>query len=347
MDKGACRLLRQCHGCRHRRGDFDSWAQVWASAGSVRLALESMARQPESAGQIQTAMLIIAALLEGATFFSLIICILMATQSVVRSRDLSRFPCSRLHSLISVVLVRGCVLIMPMGTALRPNVDVEPTTVAVTVEDAKGHAAHAYLQPQQCPTNGSTSSALVNERKVIRMVQQKPVNILDLSAGAGHLDAWWFSGCSSGSSRKSAWGPMLEGLHKREETIQGALTDAQKARDEAKGVRDEVKRRLDQIGEEIRNLMDDARRKAESLTADMTAKARQEIQADRDRLLREIGLEKDKALKELLDQTAHLATLVSAKTIRRQLSPEDHRRLIDEALVELRKAGAANGAVRV
>jgi len=41
-------------------------------------ALESMARQPEVAGKIQTAMLIIAALLEGATFFSLIVCIQVA-----------------------------------------------------------------------------------------------------------------------------------------------------------------------------------------------------------------------------------------------------------------------------
>ena len=41
-------------------------------------ALESMARQPEAADKVQTAMLIIAALLEGATFFSLIVCILMA-----------------------------------------------------------------------------------------------------------------------------------------------------------------------------------------------------------------------------------------------------------------------------
>ena len=39
-------------------------------------ALESMARQPEIAGKIQTAMIVIAALLEGATFFALLICIL-------------------------------------------------------------------------------------------------------------------------------------------------------------------------------------------------------------------------------------------------------------------------------
>ena len=39
-------------------------------------ALESMARQPEVAPRIQTAMIIIAALLEGATFFALAICLL-------------------------------------------------------------------------------------------------------------------------------------------------------------------------------------------------------------------------------------------------------------------------------
>ena len=41
-------------------------------------ALESMARQPETAARVQTAMIIIGALLEGATFFALIICIQLA-----------------------------------------------------------------------------------------------------------------------------------------------------------------------------------------------------------------------------------------------------------------------------
>jgi F-type H+-transporting ATPase subunit c len=41
-------------------------------------ALESMARQPETAGRVQTAMIIIGALLEGATFFALIVCIQLA-----------------------------------------------------------------------------------------------------------------------------------------------------------------------------------------------------------------------------------------------------------------------------
>jgi F-type H+-transporting ATPase subunit c len=39
-------------------------------------AVESMARQPEVAGNIQTAMIISAALIEGVTFFALIVCIM-------------------------------------------------------------------------------------------------------------------------------------------------------------------------------------------------------------------------------------------------------------------------------
>jgi F-type H+-transporting ATPase subunit c len=42
-------------------------------------AVEGMSRQPEAAGNIQTAMLISAALIEGATFFALIVCMLFNT----------------------------------------------------------------------------------------------------------------------------------------------------------------------------------------------------------------------------------------------------------------------------
>jgi F-type H+-transporting ATPase subunit c len=39
-------------------------------------AVESMARQPEVAGNVQTAMIVAAALIEGVTFFGLIVCLL-------------------------------------------------------------------------------------------------------------------------------------------------------------------------------------------------------------------------------------------------------------------------------
>ncbi|MBN1827179.1 MAG: ATP synthase F0 subunit C [Candidatus Eisenbacteria bacterium] len=55
-----------------------------AGYGIARLAtaaLESMGRQPEAAGDLRTSMIIAAALIEGVAFFSLVICMLLATKS--------------------------------------------------------------------------------------------------------------------------------------------------------------------------------------------------------------------------------------------------------------------------
>jgi F-type H+-transporting ATPase subunit c len=41
-------------------------------------AMEASGRQPEVAGMVRVSMLIAAALIEGATFFALVICILLA-----------------------------------------------------------------------------------------------------------------------------------------------------------------------------------------------------------------------------------------------------------------------------
>ena len=54
-------------------------ALIGAGIGIGRIgasAVEAMARQPEASGKIQTAMIISAALVEGVTFFALIVCML-------------------------------------------------------------------------------------------------------------------------------------------------------------------------------------------------------------------------------------------------------------------------------
>jgi len=56
-------------------------AVIGGGAGIGRLAASAMdgiARQPQSGGNIQTAMIIAAALIEGATLFALVICIILA-----------------------------------------------------------------------------------------------------------------------------------------------------------------------------------------------------------------------------------------------------------------------------
>ncbi|MEK6757406.1 MAG: ATP synthase F0 subunit C [Bacteroidota bacterium] len=54
-----------------------------AAFGIGKLAaatMEATGRQPEVAGQVRTSMIISAALIEGATFFALAICIILATK---------------------------------------------------------------------------------------------------------------------------------------------------------------------------------------------------------------------------------------------------------------------------
>lgn len=51
-------------------------AAAWGIGKIGQSAMESIARQPESAGNIRTAMLIIGALVEGACLFAILVCLL-------------------------------------------------------------------------------------------------------------------------------------------------------------------------------------------------------------------------------------------------------------------------------
>ena len=132
-----------------------------------------------------------------------------------------------------------------------------------------------------------------------------------------------------------AWKPMLAGLQQREQHIRTAQEEAKRDREEAQRLRDEVQRKLDGAAAEVRDLLDQGRREAQHLQDDMISKTRSEIQSERDRLRREIETARDQALQSIMNRAGQLATLVSAKVIRRELTGDDHRRLVDEALKDL------------
>ena len=50
---------------------------------------------------------------------------------------------------------------------------------------------------------------------------------------------------------------------------------------------------------------------------------------------REIEAAKDSALHEISQQAIDLAAMMSSKAMKRQITPDDHRRLLDESLAEL------------
>lgn len=138
---------------------------------------------------------------------------------------------------------------------------------------------------------------------------------------------------------KFAWKPMLQGLEHRERAIQTALHEAQQAREEAARLRSQFEEQLHKANDQARSILDEARRAAERTTAEMTAEAHKKMQAEHDRLQREMNLAYDQARRDLQTQAAQLATLVAGKVIRRQMNHDDHRQLIDEALAELRQTG--------
>lgn len=139
---------------------------------------------------------------------------------------------------------------------------------------------------------------------------------------------------------KFAWRPMLEGLQKREDSIRQALEEAEKARAEAAALRSQHQVEMNKVQETVRGIMEEAHRNATRTTEEMITKARSEIQTERDRLRREIEVARDQALQEIWGQAASLATMVASKAVRKELTSADHHRLVDEAINELRQAGA-------
>jgi F-type H+-transporting ATPase subunit b len=140
--------------------------------------------------------------------------------------------------------------------------------------------------------------------------------------------------------KKFAWGPMLQGLQGREERIRGALEEAQTARDEAQKLRNDLQAEMNKVYDKIREMMDEARREGQAAKDNMVAEGKTEIQAERDRSLREIERDFEAKKQELWNQTAQLATLISAKALGRSVNEADHRHLVDEALAEMRNTSA-------
>lgn len=135
--------------------------------------------------------------------------------------------------------------------------------------------------------------------------------------------------------RAKAWGPILEGLKKREETIRTSLEEAKKTRDEMVAIQAKFQKELAEAHQQIPKLMEEARKKAEEMTNEMRAKGMADVQVERERLRREMDIAKDQALKELWEQTAMLASVLSTKALGRTVTPDDHSRLLDDAMKEI------------
>jgi F-type H+-transporting ATPase subunit b len=186
-------------------------------------------------------------------------------------------------------------------------------------------------------------TALLKEGKVHELAPDKgPPNLMALAFDLGLWTIVVFL-LLYAILKKKAWGPMLEGLQKREENILNALSEAKKANEEAQTLRVQLQKDHDSAAQKVAEMLEKARRDSEQAFNEKMKKADAEIQEKRNRVLREVETAKDQALQELLHTQAQLATLISAKTIRKNLTVDDHRQQVDEALADMKTAAAGGG----
>lgn len=134
---------------------------------------------------------------------------------------------------------------------------------------------------------------------------------------------------------KFAWGPLLQGLQQREEFIRDSLEGARKDREEAAAQLQEYSAKLDAARGEASGLVEEARRAGEGVKTRLEQDARDEAEKIVERARREIELAKKAAIKDLYAAGAELATSVASKVLEREVSPQDHERLIAESIDRL------------
>lgn len=138
-----------------------------------------------------------------------------------------------------------------------------------------------------------------------------------------------------------AWPQIRAGLDKREAHIAHAHEEAKAAKLAADTARKELDAKMAEANDQIRTMIDKARADAQATASEELARGKAELAAEKNRLRDEMARARDQALQEIWTQGATLATLISAKTIRKQLTQEDHHALVEDALKEFRAAAQA------
>jgi len=142
---------------------------------------------------------------------------------------------------------------------------------------------------------------------------------------------------------KFAWGPILNTLQSRESFIHEALAKAKHDRDAAEARLREYEERLASARAEATAIVEEGRRDADVVRRKIEADAKHEADKMIDRARREIQIATVTATRELYDLSAKLATGMAARVIGRELSAQDHERLIAEAIDGITD-GAGGGA---
>lgn len=132
--------------------------------------------------------------------------------------------------------------------------------------------------------------------------------------------------------------PVLKMLDQRREDVANSLEEARRAREEAAQLRQEYDRKLAETQREAQALLERAEARAKEERDQLLAQARAEAEAVISKARETIERERDQAIAALRAEAADLAIYAAERIINKELDPELHRQLAEEALVKVGRA---------
>jgi F-type H+-transporting ATPase subunit b len=142
---------------------------------------------------------------------------------------------------------------------------------------------------------------------------------------------------------------ISEALDRRSRAIEESIDHAERTKREADELLEEYRARLREAREQAEDITARARRAADSLADEAKAHASRQREELLAATRRDIEAETRRALDEIRKEVANLTVIATEKVTRKSLTPDDHRRLIEEALHEVdftALSGEGNGGER-
>ncbi len=135
--------------------------------------------------------------------------------------------------------------------------------------------------------------------------------------------------------RRFAWGPIVDGLDRREAGIAARIKEAQANAEKAAAQLAQYEAQLAAAAEEARELMAQARKDAEAARERVVSEAQQAAQRERERAVEDITAAKNAALQDITEHSVDLAVVMAGRLMDRNMTADDRSNLIREALEQL------------
>ena len=134
---------------------------------------------------------------------------------------------------------------------------------------------------------------------------------------------------------KFAWKPLLEILDERQKSIEDSLDAAEKARQELENINKESDAILSKAKTEAQSIVADAKSAGDNMREEIMSKSKEEASQQLENAKTQIDAEKNKALTEIRKEVVDLSVSVAEKIIRKNISKEDNKSIIDESLKKI------------